>query len=231
MSRSDDELREQLSDFCRRLYERDMVSSTGGNVSARSASGAILISPTGRSLANLEPREFVAVDAAGAWSGGTPSKELPLHAAVYANRPDVGAVIHGHSAVAIAVAGLLEPSEDDAFPAYTAGYVMRVGRLPMLGYYPSGSQELADGVERTVGSGGRAVLLQNHGFVTAGPTLEVAHNTAEELIDALKVFVFSSGRAPALPRFAREALAARRTPALAESGERAQRPPLTEESS
>jgi ribulose-5-phosphate 4-epimerase/fuculose-1-phosphate aldolase len=201
------ETRTELARICRRLYERDMVTSTGGNVSARADGGEILISPTGRSLADLAPDEFVSVGPGGRLEGGRPSKELAFHRAVYERQPGAGAVVHGHCAVAIAVAGGLTPDDRDAFPAYTAGYVMRVGRLPVLPYFPSGSPALAEAVGRAIGPDGRAVLLQNHGFVTAGPSLDAAFNTAEELIDALKVFVFSGGRAPALPGDARDALA------------------------
>jgi 3-dehydro-4-phosphotetronate decarboxylase len=204
---SHEALRAEVAAVCRRLYERDMVTSTGGNVSVRAQDGTILISPTGRSLADLAPEEFVAVSPDGAISGGRPSKELGFHRAVLERQPGSGAVIHGHSAVAIAVAGQIEPHEVDGFPAYTAGYVMRVGRLPVLPYHPSGSQSLADAIAGAMGTDGRAVLLQNHGFVTAGTTLEAAFNTAEELIDALKIYLFSNGRAPALPTAAREALA------------------------
>jgi ribulose-5-phosphate 4-epimerase/fuculose-1-phosphate aldolase len=180
-----------------------MVSSTGGNVSARTPSG-LLITPTGHALADLRPRALVAVGGSGAVEGGCPSKELPFHAGIYARRPDVGAVIHGHSAVAIAVAGMLEPDAADAFPAYTAGYVARVGRLPLLPYHASGSAALAAGIVDALGPDGRAVLLRNHGFVTVGPTLRAALETAEELMDALRVFVLTGGRAPALPDGARE---------------------------
>jgi ribulose-5-phosphate 4-epimerase/fuculose-1-phosphate aldolase len=204
------EIREEMVTACRRLYEREMVSSTGGNISTIHA-GELLITPTGSALGRLAPRDLVVIERGGAPRGGVPSKELPLHTAVYEARPDVGAVVHGHCAFAIAVAGLLEPDEVDAFPAYTAGYVARVGRLPLLAYLPSGSVELGVGVARALGADGRAVLLRNHGFVTVASTLASALDVAEELLDALKVFIYSNGRAPALDDAQRsDVLAARR---------------------
>ncbi len=199
----------ELCAVCRRLDAREMVSSTGGNVSARTP-GGLLITPTGHGLADLTPHDLVAVGASGGADGGRPSKELPFHAGIYARRPDAGAVIHGHSAVAIAVAGMLEPDPADAFPAYTAGYVARVGRLPLLPYHVSGSPQLAEAIVGALGADGRALLLRNHGFVTVGATLRAALETAEELMDALRVFVLTGGRAPALPAGAREAVAATR---------------------
>jgi ribulose-5-phosphate 4-epimerase/fuculose-1-phosphate aldolase len=185
-----------------------MVSSTGGNVSVRIPEG-LIITPTGRSLAALRPEDLVQVGASGPVDGGRPSKELPFHAGIYERRPDVGAVVHGHSAVAIAVAGMLEPDDADVLPAYTAGYVMRVGCLPLLPYHDSGSEALASGIVRALGAEGRAVLLRNHGFVTVGGGLQAALDSAEELMDALRVFLLSGGRAPALPDDARDALLAK----------------------
>jgi ribulose-5-phosphate 4-epimerase/fuculose-1-phosphate aldolase len=222
----DADTRDELCAVCRRLDSRQMVSSTGGNVSARTPQG-LLITPTGSSLAELSPGEIVAVGPAGPLDGGRPSKELPFHAGIYERRPDVGAVVHGHSAVAIAVAGMLEPDDDDAFPVYTAGYVMRVGRLPLLPYYGSGSSELADGIGRVLGDDGRAALLRNHGFVTAGSSLQKALDTAEELMDALRVFLFTEGRSPGLPGDALQALLARRAADATAPARRGQPPDTT----
>ncbi len=199
-----------LPRYCQRLYERELVSSTGGNVSVRSDRGSILISPTGRALVDLLPGDFVEVSLAGeVVAGGRPSKELPFHLAAYRARPDVEAVIHGHCAYAVAASTLLPPDPVDSLPAYTAGYVMRVGRLPLLPYLPAGSVELSRAVAEVLTPSTRAVLLQNHGFISVGPDLETAFNTADELLDALKVFVLSGGRARPLPESAREELLAR----------------------
>lgn len=199
-----------LPRYCERLYERELVSSTGGNVSIRSDRGSILISPTGRALVDLLRDEFVEVTIAGeVLTGGRPSKELPFHLAAYRARPDVMAVIHGHSAYAVAASTLLSPDPIDSLPTYTAGYVIRVGRLPLLPYLPAGSVELSLAVAEVLTPTTKAVLLQNHGFISVGPDLETAFNTADELVDAMKVFVLSGGRARPLPESAREELLAR----------------------
>ena len=198
-----------LPRYCRRLYERELVSSTGGNVSIRTDSGSILISPTGRALVDLEPDGFVEVTLAGeVVTGSRPSKELPFHLAIYQARPDVTAVIHGHCAYAVAASTLLPADPIDSLPAYSAGYVMRVGKLPLLPYLPAGSVELSRAVAGVLSPSTKAVLLQNHGFISIGPDLETAFNTADELLDAAKVFVLSGGRAKPLPEAARQTLLA-----------------------
>lgn len=204
-----------LPRYCERLYERELVSSTGGNISIRTDRASILISPTGRALVGLQPDEYVEVSLAGDLvAGSRPSKELPFHLAAYRARPDITTVIHGHCAYAVAASTLLRPDPIDSLPAYTAGYVMRVGKLPLLPYLPAGSVELSLAVAEVLTPTTKAVLLQNHGFISIGPDLETAFNTAEELLDAVKVFVLSAGRAQPLPESARDELLAKVVPPL-----------------
>jgi ribulose-5-phosphate 4-epimerase/fuculose-1-phosphate aldolase len=193
------DLRRNLTIYSHRLYERHMVSASGGNISCRFREH-LLISPTGEALGDLRPEDFVLVDiATGEVTGnGKPSKELPLHAAVYRRRADTQVVIHGHSAYALAASTLLEPNPEDSLPTYSAGYRARVGKLPLLPYFDSGSKELSDGVAEGIGDDRKAVLLQNHGFVAAGPTFAAAFNTSEEIHEAALVYVMTTGKARSL---------------------------------
>ncbi len=187
----------ELAKYGRRLFDRELVSSTGGNISVR-LGDEVLVSATGASLADLDEDRVVTVTMSGRPVGdGRPSKELPAHLRIYERCPSVRAVIHGHSAYAVAASTLLEVG-DDALPVYSAGYLIRVGTLPLLPYLDSGSEALADGVADKVARSGHAVLLRNHGFFAVGATLAEAFNTSDELIDALKVFMLSGGRATPL---------------------------------
>jgi ribulose-5-phosphate 4-epimerase/fuculose-1-phosphate aldolase len=187
--------RAKLAKLSAAVYARGMASSTGGNVSLRAGKNFV-ITPTGRSLARLGVDEIVEVDARGqVVSGGRPSKEIPFHLGIYAVRSDVNCVIHGHSAHAVAASTLLEPDPVNAFPVYTAGYVARVGRLPLIPYFNSGSVELAGALSELALGDTKAVLMANHGFVAMGPDPEATFNTVDELLDALQVFVLTQGRA------------------------------------
>ncbi|WP_297410839.1 class II aldolase/adducin family protein [Naasia sp.] len=189
---------EDLARLGAQLYQRGLVSSTGGNASVRRSS-TVLITPTGRSLADLSPEELVEVDSRGDATGsGRPSKEVPFHLGIYRARPEVNCVIHGHSPYAVAASTLLSPHPVNAFPVYTAGYLARVGRLPLIPYFSSGSAELAAAVSEVATGDTKAILLQNHGFITVGDTIESAFNTADELLDALTVYVITEGRAKPL---------------------------------
>jgi len=70
--------------------------------------------------------------------------------------------------------------------------VMRVGRLPLLPYYPPGDAELAQAVGRATADQ-RAVLLANHGPVVAGKSLDAAVYSAEELEETAKLYLLLRG--------------------------------------
>lgn len=200
---AEQELVSQVIRAGRRLFERGLVSSTGGNISCR-VGDAILVSPTGSCLADLDVDGLVRVALDGRpLDGGRPSKELPVHLRIYQTNPWVGGVVHGHSAFAVAASTLLEVDSTDALPAYSAGYLIRVGRLPLLPFLESGSDGLASGVADAIARSGHAVLLRNHGFFAAGRDVVEAFNTADELQDALRVYILSGGRAVPLPAEAR----------------------------
>jgi ribulose-5-phosphate 4-epimerase/fuculose-1-phosphate aldolase len=189
---------QELARTCASMYRRGLVSSTGGNASVR-LGDSVFVTRTGTSLEATVAEDLVEVELDGTvLGGGQPSKEIPFHLAVYQARPDVGCVLHGHSPFAVAASTFLKPDDLNAFPVYSAGYMSRVGRLPLLPYLPSGSPELADGVGRVFAGDTKAVLLQNHGFIAAGADPATSFNTADELLDALQVWVLTRGEATPL---------------------------------
>src|SRR5690606_29505420 len=103
-------------------------------------------------------------------SGDPPTKEAFLHTTMYAERPTAGAVVHLHSTHSVAVSCLDGIDHSNCLPPITAYYVMRVGALPLVPYYPPGDTSLAEAVG-TLASQHHAVLLANHGPVVAGSSL------------------------------------------------------------
>jgi ribulose-5-phosphate 4-epimerase/fuculose-1-phosphate aldolase len=82
--------------------------------------------------------------------------------------------------------------DHDCLPPITAYYVMRVGRLPLIPYYPPGDRTLAEAVEKLAGTH-HAVLLANHGPLVAGSSLENATYAIEELEETAKLFLLLRG--------------------------------------
>ena len=107
---------------------------------------------------------------------------------MYRERAAARAVVHLHSTYSVAVSCLADVDPADVLPPMTAYYVMRVGALPLIPYYPPGDPDLAEAVRRLAGKH-HAVLLANHGPVVAGNSLEAAVNAIEELEETAKLFL------------------------------------------
>jgi ribulose-5-phosphate 4-epimerase/fuculose-1-phosphate aldolase len=120
-------LREMICLFGRSLFERGLTAGSSGNISARLSDGGWLTTPTNSSLGFLDPARLSKLDAEGCLlSGDAPTKELPLHTALYATRKDAGAIVHLHSTHSVAVSMLPDIDPANALPPMTAYYVMRV---------------------------------------------------------------------------------------------------------
>jgi ribulose-5-phosphate 4-epimerase/fuculose-1-phosphate aldolase len=195
-----DPLRELLQ-LCRRADDKGFVSGSGGNISVRDRD-MILITPTGRSLGLLEEKDIVRLRASGEVIGpGRPSQEWRMHLRCYL-REDVACVVHAHSSHATALS-CMATDPACAMPAYTPGYAVRVGKLPVLPYLRPGSESLAKSVGDVIAGndsapGRNAVLLANHGLLAVGASPEEAMNTAEEMEENARLFFLLNGRGRAL---------------------------------
>ena len=186
-------LREHLCRLARSIFDRGLTAGSSGNLSVRLADGW-LMTPTGASLGELDPARLSRLDAGGApVAGDPPTKEAFLHLAMYAERPSARAVVHLHSTHAVAVACLADVDPTDVLPPVTAYYVMRVGRLPLVPYYPPGDRALAEAV-RGLAAAHPALLLANHGPVVAGPSLEAAAYATEELEETARLYLLLRGQ-------------------------------------
>jgi 3-dehydro-4-phosphotetronate decarboxylase len=189
---NESKLREEICLLGASLFTRGLTFGSAGNISARLEDGW-LMTPTNVSLGRLDPARLAKLDANGKLvSGEPPTKETFLHRAMYSERPQASAVVHLHSTYSVAVSALADVDAANVLPPITAYYVMRVGRLPLVAYYPPGDPALADAVQRLAGKH-HAVLLANHGPVVAGSTLDAAANAIEELEETAKLFLLLRG--------------------------------------
>jgi 3-dehydro-4-phosphotetronate decarboxylase len=192
MSPSETELRDQIVVVGKSLYDRGYGVGSSGNISVRVDDG-ILITPTNTSLGRLDAARIAKVAPDGAHVGGAkPSKEGFLHLAVYARRPEMRAVVHLHSTYSVALSTLAAADPENMLPPITAYFVMRVGTLPLVPYYPPGDRGLADAVGEAMAEA-HAVLLANHGSVVAGKSLDEALYAAEELEETAKLWFLLRG--------------------------------------
>jgi ribulose-5-phosphate 4-epimerase/fuculose-1-phosphate aldolase len=186
--------REQICAFGKSLFDRGLTFGSAGNLSVRLDDGW-LMTPTNVSLGALDPARLAKLDAAGnVVAGDKPTKEAFLHLSMYAQRSNAGAIVHLHSTHSVAVSVLADVDPHQPIPPITAYYVVRIGRLALLPYYPPGDESLAGAVREVAGKH-HAVLLANHGPVVAGKDLETAVYATEELEETAKLYLMLKGQA------------------------------------
>lgn len=185
--------REQMVLYGESLHARGYVPGSSGNISVRITDG-ILVTPTNSCLGRLDPASIAKVDAAGRHvAGDKPSKESFLHALMYGRRETASAVVHLHCSHAVAVSCLAGLDADNPINPVTPYYVMKIGRLKLLPYFPPGDDELAAAVE-AVADRHHAILLANHGPVVAGTSIDSAVYAIEELEEAAKLHLLLGDR-------------------------------------
>lgn len=178
--------RREMVTVCRRLWERGLIAGVEGNVSMRLDAKRILVTPAGLAKVDLKPSDLVEVSPAGEHLRGRrrASSELAVHLRIYERRPDLHAIVHAHppTATGFAVAG--EGFASCILPEV----IFTVGWVPLVPYATPGTRELADQFDPFVASHD-AYLMANHGALTAGPSLAVAHQRMESLEHSARILL------------------------------------------
>ncbi|SBV91706.1 putative class II aldolase [uncultured delta proteobacterium] len=186
----------QLVELGASLFARGYSVGGAGNISLLLPGGRVMATPTSSCLGRLSFRDMAVTDMDGNRLGGSePTKELPLHLAVYKAKPGCKAVVHLHSTYAAALSCLDGLDPENALRPFTPYYVMRIGRLPVVPYYKPGAAELGVAAAK-IAEDANAFLLANHGSVVCGTSLIEAVNSAEELEETAKLYflLLSSGK-------------------------------------
>jgi len=193
---SDTKLREEICRFGRSLFERGLTPGSSGNISLRLDDGGWLVTPTNASLGFLDPARLSRLDRDGRLvTGDKPTKEIPLHAALYETRAKAQAIVHLHSTHAVALTMLPEIDPRAALPPMTPYYLMRAGQTALVPYFRPGDPAVADAI-RSLAGRYSSVLLANHGPVVAGESLEAAVFATEELEETAKLYLLLRGLNP-----------------------------------
>lgn len=189
-------LREQICLLAKSMFDRGLTGGSTGNISARTADGGLLVSPTGTSFGRLDPGKLSRFDAKGTLiDGDPPTKEMPLHSAFYDTRSTAGAVVHLHSCHSVALSMMPDANEDDFLPRLTPYAIMKLGRVKLLPFFLPGDPAMGDAVRGLAGKRS-AVMLANHGPVVAGKDIEAACNAIEELEDTARLAMMTRGMSP-----------------------------------
>jgi len=166
--------REAVSEFGRKMLHQGLTEGTGGNISSQNGD-LVAISPSGMPYDEIETEDVSVVDLNGEHVAGKrkPSSEFRMHTDILREREDVGAVVHNHSPYASAFASLNEPIEASYYLIAFAG-----DQIPVAPYETYGTAELAEVALETLGEAYNACLLENHGVLAVGDTVDEAFEVA-----------------------------------------------------
>lgn len=177
-------------DFARRLYERNYICGTEGNLSARLPDNLIIITPAGVNKGFLTPDDLIICDGNGKKieGRGEPSSEIRLHKFIYDRRNDIKAVCHAHPLYATSFAAAGIPLNRPVLPEIVGS----LGIVPLADYAGPGTDELSLNVSHLVDRFD-AFLLKSHGLVTLGGSMEIAFNRMEA-VERLAGILFMADR-------------------------------------
>jgi len=196
-------LAEELSRYSRLCYDRRLVGAAGGNLSLRfPGKDEFLVTASGVPLRDVTPQNLVAVDGRGNVlenpAGLKPSKEIPFHLAVFAERPMVNAVVHVHPAYTTIFAVKRKP-----IPLVTVSSRLKLKQGPLVKLADPGSKDLCQNVIHSLHDSPPEVdilLMEDHGLITFHATLGGAFDAAELAEDTAKIAFLIGSRSPGAGR-------------------------------
>lgn len=155
------------------LVEKGIMYGSGGNISLHIIpEGLTAITPSGKDYTTLSPKDICIVNQSGELVEGDlkPSVETGMHLSVYANRKDVGAVVHTHQ-----IFGSIYTIINEPIPALFDEQVLFLGdRVDVVPYAVSGSEDLKNNITKALANRCNAYILQNHGCMMLAVDIDQA---------------------------------------------------------
>ena len=170
------EIKKEICEIGRRIYKDGFVAGNYGNISGKVSDNEYYCTPTGVSKGAMTEEMLVKLDLDGNVLEGTrkPSSETKMHLRIYREDPLIRAVVHAHPPIATAFAAAGIPLDRPVLQEA----VVQLGTVPVAPFALPGSQGVADSVAPYCRQY-RALLLEYHGAVTWGDTMEQAHYRLE----------------------------------------------------
>ena len=221
-------LRQAVVDSANALVRAGAISlSHHGNFSVRVPDTDTILLTATSSLDNLKPESLALLDLDGKILEGeiNPSNAeiVHMHAVVYKQRPETGAVVHTHSTYATSFA-LASRSIGCTYEALVRADM--TDGVPLAGYGPRGSAASVDNIVGALQSARntKAVLLENHGVLAFGadPAAAARANLIVEEAAQMAIYAEVLGGAKAIPPEMLQATVGRRDEFARRGAQRAQ---------
>ena len=199
MAKTEIELRQDIVDVGRLMYQKGWVAANDGNISIRLGPDRFLCTPTGCSKGMMQPDELIIVDAAGKKLEGKSecTTEIAMHLTIYEMRPDVNSVVHAHPPVATGFAAAGRALNLALLPEVVVG----LGCVPLARYGLPGTAALSEGMRPFIPKYD-ALLLENHGATSCGEDVWKAYFKMETIEHFARVTLVAElvGGPKVLPR-------------------------------
>ena len=169
---------DKIVSICHKVYEKGFVSAYDGNVSVITPNNTVLFTRSGVCKGDVTPEDILEFDMNGSLlkGEGRITTEFKLHLFAYSRRPDVNAVVHCHPIYATAFSLVGEGIIEHYFPEV----ILTLGKIPLCKYGTPSTNDLPLSLEPYI-EHSWAYLLQNHGAITLGKTLDDAYYKMEKL--------------------------------------------------
>lgn len=179
--------KKKLIHYSELCYRNKFFSDYEGNLSVRFGN-QILITASNTCKGMLKDSDIIKVstDGKSISSGKKPSTEFKLHCFIYQKRRDVNAVIHTHPIFATAFAATGLALDKMVLPEV----IIKMKKIPLAGYGTPATEELPKSIEKYINEYD-AVLLQNHGLVTYGSSIEDAYFKTEKVEHTAAISFYS----------------------------------------
>ncbi len=180
------DIREQIIDMGCRMMRDNLAIGTFGNISALDSEGYMYVTPSGMPYDSLKPCDIVKMNLKGDILEGSrrPSIEHKLHIEVYKARADVRAIIHTHPIYSTAFSAM---GED--IPLFLDEAAQVLGDMVHTAEHAlPGTDELAASCVKALGFKSNACLLQAHGAVCVGVSLDKAYAVSEVLESTARIY-------------------------------------------
>jgi L-fuculose-phosphate aldolase len=165
MSKTERELREDIVEIGRLVYQKGWVAANDGNITIRMGRDRILATPTGVSKGMMKPEDLIVVDMKGNKIEGRKERtsEILMHITIYEMRPDIFSIVHAHPPVATGFAAAGRPLNLALLPEVIIG----LGCVPLADYGLPGTPALTEPMLPYIPKY-EAIMMGNHGAVCYG---------------------------------------------------------------